>query len=142
MRTPVNFPGLPVMVVILLSSCNGDDSKPTHPIVGTWKLVSDSAAGCDDPLDNYEDTYTCTSSECITITFKRNGKFIVKEIDDGDVDTETGTYSISGNEITICYDDDPMDCEGPMIFSIDGATLTLTSEVDFDNCVFTIILVK
>jgi hypothetical protein len=126
MRTLLTIQNLLFVLLALLYSCNGDDNKPAHPIVGTWKLVSESAAGCDDPLDNFEDTYTCTSSECITITFKRNGKFVVKEIDDGDVDTETCTYSISGNEITICYGDDPLDCEGPFSFTVDGTMLTLT----------------
>lgn len=57
----------------VLLSCNGDE-KQKHPIVGTWEMTFQSATECDDPLDNFVDTYTCTATDCISVTFQSNGK--------------------------------------------------------------------
>lgn len=125
----------------ILVSCNDDEKKINHPIVGTWTLLSESASDCTDPLNDYEDTYTCTPDECVTVTFKSNGKFVVNYTEDGDTETEQGTYTISENEITLCYPDTPPDCE-TISFVIDGSTLTTTGVDEFDGCTYTVVLVK
>ncbi|MCK6618627.1 MAG: lipocalin family protein [Cyclobacteriaceae bacterium] len=125
----------------MLVSCNDDEKKINHPIVGTWTLLSESASDCTDPLNEYEDTYTCTPDECVTVTFKSNGKFVITYLEDGDEETEQGTYTISGTEITLCYPDVPPDCE-TISFVIDGLTLTTTGVDEFDGCTYTSVLIK
>jgi hypothetical protein len=130
-----------ILCAVAIVSCNDDEKKISHPIVGTWTLLSESASDCTDPLDEYEDLYDCTPDDCITVTFKSNGKFVIKYIEDGDTDTEQGTYTLSGNEITLCYPDIPPDCE-TMSFVIDGSTLTTTGVDEFVGCTYTVVLGK
>lgn len=135
---------LPLCILVstaMLVSCSDDEKKINHPIVGTWTLFSESATDCTDSEYDYEDTYTCTPEECLTVTFKSNGKFVIKYTEDGDTETEEGTYTISGTEITMCYPDTPPDCE-TVSFVIDGSILTTTSVDELSGCTYTVVFIK
>ncbi len=114
-----------IVCVAIFSSC-GDDEKP-DALFATWALTSESATNCDDPLDNYSETYTCTANECIKATFTSNGTVTLEVTDSGSKVTFSGTFTRNGNQITLCFFGD---CE-TMNFSISGTTLTFTYEDGF-----------
>lgn len=126
----------------LFFSCSDDEKKGEHPIHGTWILVSESATGCDDPSFDYEEPYPCDADYCLKIIFKKDGKFIIREEDEGDVEVETGTYKIEGNVLTLCYPDVPPDCEEQGQFEIDEPNLIITGVNGYGGCSYVTLFIR
>lgn len=118
-----------LLLVVSLAAC-GDDEES---IEGTYDLVSIESSNCPDSEDNGVITAGGDCSlACIEFTITlEDGKysFVSKTGILGDVDTETdtGTYTVTGNVIEVCDSDN--DCSSTTYVLNDG-TLTLTGEED------------
>ncbi len=130
--------------IFLLASC-GDDSGE---ISGTYEIISISSSQCDDTDLNF--SYNLENDNCImesgfeicvdgTFTLASNGSFTgsftVMALGFSETDTFTGTYTVDGNNITIC--DDTGDCETGTVNS-SGDRITLRFPEDEDGCIVTI----
>lgn len=75
------------------------------PLEGTeWISASFVATGCDDPLDNESDTeLVCTSMDCERLTMQ-NGAFTLNAINNGSPENMTGTYTRSGNTLSVTFE--------------------------------------
>lgn len=133
------------LVSFAILSCGDDEPTFEEDLVSTWNLLSISATGCDDPSDDLDfdfgtsgctpfmDTEICTNG---TYTFTSSGTFrtggsisagtdILQDLSGG------GTYTIDGNTVTICNEEED-ECESAAVtITDDTMTVKLTSE---DNC--------
>jgi len=125
-----------------MAGCDGGDDEPAPTIVGTWTMVSEAASGCFDPLDNYSETYPCTATDCTTVTFAADGKFSIRDVSDGQVFTENGTYTITGDRLTICFPPAQGGCDDPLTLQVTRTTLTLTYRSADDGCTETTVLTR
>lgn len=97
------FVALFATLTISLTSCSKDDDKPiSGDIVGTWECVETFADNVDwgdlidnDEWGNYLDNYKQY------IRFSSDGSFVEVDIDDEGTEVAKGTWSQSGNKITI-----------------------------------------
>ncbi len=126
-------------VILLVSACKKDDPKDL--IIGSWQAKTLVSKSCTNASDNQSLTFSSGCYEegfigvqiCINATFFANGKydFIFKTTILGttETDTEQGTYTINGNELTLC----PLggDCEDSQ-FTISENAISLIS-VDPDT---------
>ncbi len=99
-----------LLAAISFSACSNDDDETTLPatpenIAGTWQTIHEEGWEIDEGgekdtwsgnLPNEEGCYT-------TISFDKNDTFVMTDYygDDEIPDTINGTYSISGNKITL-----------------------------------------
>lgn len=121
------------ILAIAFSGCSDDDDdeSPNLSLTGTlWTEVSFSSTNCTDPDDNETETVSCTATDCFTIVFNANGTFLATDIEDGDVEVDEGTYSISGNTVTVNIGGGQI----PSTFSITLDRLTFTTQNPFDGC--------
>lgn len=119
------------LLTVFTISCGDDDEKDSNPLIGTWAFSKDVYSGCDDEDDNSSNLFTCTASDCYTITFKSGGIVESTETVDSKIETSTGKYSISGSNVILT--------EGilsvTLAYKITGSTLTLDYGTDeFDGC--------
>lgn len=134
--------------VIVFSCDPDDDTNPLDELIGTWDLTNISITGCNDPLNNSVDGQPigCINEDGIQIcavaeiTFDENGTFTQRStatftllatgISQTVNQLDTSTFTINGNEITICSDGD---CE-TATFSVVGTTLNINESRDTDGC--------
>lgn len=111
----------------------------TTPLEGTvWIVKSFASAGCDDSNNNGTETITCDASNCSKATFV-NGTLTITDIEAGVTTSDTETYTVSGNTITITASDGSTDV---YTFTIVLNTLTLVGDGEDPGCTDTITLEK
>lgn len=135
-----------VLIVALLcigiTACDneGESSPQDDPsaLVGVWNVAAAVTANCTDASENGSFALICTATDCLSVEFKSDGTFVGTELEDGVTFTENGTYSVSGDQLTIT--------QGGMAevatFSIDGNTLTLSGNEPETGCDVTTSLTK
>ena len=120
-----------------------NDSEPSPEVnastlEGVWIVTSAVAENCNDASENGTFASVCTPTDCLSVEFRADGTFVSTELDDGVTTTDEGTYSVSGNQLTLT--------EGGMsevaAFTIDGNTLTLSGNEASTGCDFTTSLTK
>ncbi len=127
--------------------CGGDCDPCGSEISGEWKAVLFNTMGCNDDEDNVD--LDLTNGDCIEVfpgiqgcidirfTFENNGNFTqitnldVPDLSIMDSDTTSGTYTISGNAVTICTPDEG--CETGT-YSISGNTMELNYKDPASGC--------
>ena len=121
--------------LLVLFSCK-ETEEPVGPLVGTWTLTKEVSSNCDDPDWNEEITLNCAADvdECIKVTFTQDNKVTVA-LGDGSISLN-GTYSISGDQLTTTIGGD----SDVVNFRVSGNTLTLT--YDDEDCDFTQTYIK
>ena len=126
-------------LLLIPMSCKDDViDLLTTPLEGTvWVVTKFAATGCTDPNSNGTETITCDASNCSTVVFS-GGTFTNTEIDSGVTTTETNTYTVSGNSITVT---DPGGTD-TFTYVIVLNTLTLTGSGGDPGCTDTITLEK
>ncbi|OEK04714.1 lipocalin-like domain-containing protein [Roseivirga misakiensis] len=154
MKNTTRFMRLLLLALVstsLVLSCDPDDVNPADEIIGTWDVTNLSSVNCTDPDDNTANLITCVNEfgfeicGSATLVIDADGNFttnFVTVITDlatnqsqTETESETSTYSIDGNKITICFDGD---CE-TAIYTINGTTLTLSNDgPSSDGCESTI----
>lgn len=112
------------------TSCDKSENTKVNPIVGIWIYESFEYV-CPNPVDNNSGTISCTSTDCNTLTFKKDGTYQYTELEMGIEDIEGGTYSINGSIITFC--EDGIDCDVTRTYEINGDVLTLTESFECEQ---------
>lgn len=96
-----------LLAAISFSACSGDGEPnlPATPenIAGTWQLThEDGWKIYDGEKDTWSDNYPDEEGWYAICSFDKNSSFTQNEYDNDKVDyTGNGTYSISGNKLTI-----------------------------------------
>ena len=121
-------------IIVLLSaavlgfSCSDDDdsssSSSTNELIGQWSFSERLIDGEVEPLED------CEEMDFIVFTDDQYASTFFEPIDgecvfDG---TETFSYEVSGNSITLAFLEEGEDYTETLGFSIDGFELTLTLE--------------
>lgn len=119
-----------ILAVVFGTFACGDDDENTLSIVGTYTLSQESVSGCNDPADNVVENKSCTATECETLTIAPDGTYTFVEVEAGITTTETGTYSISGNQMNI---NSPTSTD-IATFTLSGSTLTIVFPAEGDGC--------
>lgn len=106
------------LVSVGVTSCGDDNDEPTNSnIVGTWQVK-----GIDDEGEAFENL----------VQFTKNGKWhavdIYYEYDETDVDVEHGTYTVSGDNVMVTYTDDGHSITETFTYQVKGDKLTLSYE--------------
>jgi hypothetical protein len=127
-----------IVLLAALAGCDGEDETPPS-IVGEWTLVSEAATGCRDPLDNYSENIPCTATDCTRVTFTADGRLTITLIQAGVTETESGTYTITGDRLTMCFPA-PVGCDDPVTIKVERTRLTLTYVSATDGCTETQVL--
>ena len=127
-------------ILLIITSCdNNEVEDPTETTLENtvWVFKTDTYTNCTDPQSNGTYDLTCTSTDCTTIQLV-NGTLTYTEIENGITESETMSYSISGDQITINAPD------GTMIFtySISDTTLTLVGDGGDPGCTETLVCEK
>lgn len=83
-------------------SCGDDGDGPATPAFEnkTWVLTRAVSAECTDPDDNFAENIACDDDFCLKIRFS-NGTATITETFFGTTETDTDTYTVSGNILTI-----------------------------------------
>jgi hypothetical protein len=115
-----------VCQLFILSSCDKDEDKDkdADSIIGTWTLISSTLSECDDPDNEGLETFSCTNTDCQKVTFMADGTYEDDLVESGVIQVTTGTYTLIGNQITLCEDVDDCDDYG---YTVSRGTLTLTT---------------
>ena len=122
-------------LALFMVSCGDDDDGANISLEGTlWAETSFSTTNCDDPLDNETSTSDCSATECYTIRLS-GGTITLVDKEDGIEYTETGSYTIIGNIITVELDGETL----AVTFAIVGNQLTLSFDDPFSNCTTSIV---
>jgi len=117
------------LTVLAFTSCSDDDdNNNVNPLVGVWLQVSSSTETFSNGESQGVNNDVVDENNFIRITFNADGTFTEFYSDDfsGTVETETdgGTYTTSGNTITVEYNDGEVFEEQ---FTLEGDTLTFVS---------------
>jgi hypothetical protein len=129
------------LTILLLASCSSKESDPAPSIVGTWVQTSQEGSGCTNPADNWK--AKCPAGEfCDTYTFILEGnKFTMSNLAFDPVNPLiTGTYTISGDKLTLLYDDTDYSFE--CNFVLTSTTLTLTYKISSSACTITLTFLR
>jgi len=128
-----------LLISVLLVSCSKEDSDTIESNV--WNAITLEEAQCADTDDNellrsWLPT-NCTAAETDCMSFEisfdaESGEYAVTEREtenngEVDIETDSGTYTITDNTISICEESN--DCQ-VYTFTIDGNTMTWSSEGD------------
>ncbi|KAF0151596.1 MAG: hypothetical protein FD143_1729 [Ignavibacteria bacterium] len=93
-----------VLMLLGLSACSKDDSNPTEnnsTFVGTWKLTKLSALIGGTPMELTPEL----AGTQMTIVAKADNTFSMTTTDGAGTRTSTGTWSISGSQLTLKFSD-------------------------------------
>ncbi|WP_170827446.1 lipocalin family protein [Roseivirga sp. 4D4] len=123
-----------LLLVLFISACDNEPSgtpeDDASELVGIWTVTFASAANCDDPDENLSFAPVCTSTDCLKVEFKADGTFVSTDLEDGVTTINNGTYTVSGNQMTITED---MDVQ-VATFEIESGTLTLQGNEAETGC--------
>ena len=125
--------------IILFAACKKDDETTTDEVVGTWDAATFVNSNCNDSAEdgtvqasalacNDVNTFVCTE---ISFEFKDDGTFtnevtaIILGFDASE--TSTGTYTVTGDEVEICYS------SGCVTGTIADGQMTITTTDDPDT---------
>jgi len=127
-------------LIILLSltflpfSAYSSDDNPTGPgankLIGIWKLYRTTTfyASLTDP--DSSNVTTLGSDFSFTLTIKDENTWTIDFVSLGETESSSGTWSVSGNTITIKEEGEP---EESSDYSISGNKLTVTSSETIDG---------
>ena len=129
------------LVPLFLFSCgddDGDNNDTLEKLIGNWLSTRVEDSNCIDPNDNSViPDGMCGAVPCLDLTINANGTYSVTINFDAVPEVENGTYTISGNTLTIC--EVPNDCD---VFTFTVTNTTFTIMGDDDGCDQTIIFTK
>lgn len=124
-----------LLAAISFAACSDDDGETELPItsdniVGTWKIVKGEEGEIyEGEADSWTENYPDEDGWYYTFTFNEDGSFIYVEYIHGEEsERDTGTYSVSGNKLTIadCYFADEYEIkkltESQLVLFSSGAT--------------------
>ena len=113
---------LVLLLVLALALSIVACGSSSDSLVGTWKITGGSY---------YDDDMLGDDSVSITFEYKKNGDFVMTMSLYGMSEKAEGTWKVSGSELTMTVDGDPLVSN----YKVSGKTLTLT--VDGETMVLT-----
>ena len=120
------------LTFLLFSACSDDD--PTGPgadsIVGVWKGVKNTVFYGSLTNPDSSNVEILTDDISFTLTIKDDNTYTVEFVFLGVTESISGTWSVSGNTITITEPGEPTVTSD---YSISGNTLTITSSETIDG---------
>ncbi|MBO3698592.1 DUF5004 domain-containing protein [Roseivirga sp. E12] len=123
-----------LLIVLLINACDNEPSTTPEDdgseLVGVWTVTSAVAANCDDANENGSFGTVCTTTDCLKVEFKSDGTFVSTDLEDGVTVNNNGTYSVSGDQLTIT---EGMDVQ-VATFEIQNGTLTLQGNETETGC--------
>lgn len=139
------------LFVFTFNSCIKD--KPEDLIIGDWNIASIKSTNCNSSADNVAYTFTngCTNitqsglsiTLCMKASFLKNGSYSIETkttfFGQTETETETGTYTISGNILKTCPTNGTCNEE---TFTISESTMSFSSTDATDGCTTETVLTK
>ena len=141
-RTATQLVAILELILVTLIACVKSDSGGSvdnKNLIGTWKFESMTIDGVPKSLDKPDDkslkncnvkpSFVFTEKE---VTFTNSSKYydINKVLYKCELETQKGSYSVSGNTISIIWEDKS---GGSATISIVGNKLTFTSPIEDDK---------
>lgn len=115
---------LMVGMIFLVASCEDKKEDEQHELVGTWDWTKTMTYfGSLSAPDSTEEETPVAGVYELSGEFWDDNTYAITATISGSPQTETGTWSVSGNTIT--WDNDPTDIDE---YSISGNKLTMTSQ--------------
>ncbi|MEP5911940.1 MAG: lipocalin family protein, partial [Flavobacteriaceae bacterium] len=114
--------------VALFTSCSKDGEDDQASIVGTWLGISyEEEEYIDDELrGSYTDILS--EEEVSTVTFNSDGTFETSYEYESEISSESGTYAIEGNILSITYDVEDSEIEQHSITLTDNQLVLVYTE--------------
>ncbi|MBL1213931.1 MAG: lipocalin family protein [Ignavibacteriae bacterium] len=132
---------LAASLLLLTIGCNKDDNPvggTESKLTGSWKLTEATINPGTDSARVFNQTLLQLAGVSMLLDVKENGTYTFTTSDSSGQSTETGTWSVSGSNITITPDGDTGET---LPFNLDGNTLTLTvAALEFGTDIFPAIL--
>lgn len=123
-----------LLLTLFFSACDNEPSDTPaddgSELVGVWTVASAVSANCDDPDENGSFVAICTTTDCLKVEFKSDGTFVSTDLEDGVTTNNNGTYTASGNQLTLT---EGMDVQ-VATFEVDNGTLTLQGNETETGC--------
>jgi len=120
------------LTLFVFSACGDDD--PTGPgadsIEGVWKAVTNTTSYGSLTSPDSTDVTTFGTVIQFTLTINDDNTWSAVFVVAGETESDSGTWSVSGNTITIKAPDEP---DTSSDFVVSGNTLTLTSSETIDD---------
>ncbi|MEQ9467206.1 MAG: hypothetical protein RLN88_07315 [Ekhidna sp.] len=117
---------------LFLINCGSDDDGPDYlaELVGTWESTQIVTSNCPSADDN--GTLTCDPF-CINIEINADGTYTLQQanFDTQQIETETGTLTVTETTIHLCEDGESCDDNDPATYvktSNTRLTVTFTSD--------------
>ncbi len=122
-----------LLLTILVLACGGDNDVK-NDLVGSWVAVNAVRSNCDDTSNDGETSLTCTSETCERYIFSDSSTYVVEITEMSATLAESGNVSISGDQMTLCEEDeDGLVCV-EFTFAVSGNTLFLTGTEEDTGC--------
>ncbi|MTI19565.1 hypothetical protein E1176_00880, partial [Fulvivirga sp. RKSG066] len=117
-----------------LTACEDEEDTKVSletQLVGTWQSITLERMNCSSPDSEGSISLDCPDF-CLTLVFNSDGtsEDSYKDPNDQEAVVSTGSYSVSGSELTTCYDNE---CETSS-FQIAGDVLVITSVGEDTGC--------
>ena len=132
-----------LVTFVLLTACEvSDDARPLEQptLLGKWKFASHVVSDCTNNADNYDELCSGTAADCGVLTIDEHTWMWQQTLPDGSVSTESGSYTVSTNTITLTGASTP----GLKSYSISGSsfsysrtTLKFVNTSETDGCTYT-----
>lgn len=116
-----------VLLSIIFTSCKKDDNNPTDTItrdsrlVGNWSLTKVTVVITSQELTPEQAGFM------ITVSAGNDGKFQMNTTDSTGTLQQSGTWSTSGNVITVNYDDGTSDT---MEYTVSDNAMTVNTQIE------------
>ena len=120
-----------VAFAALTLSLTGCSKDPEDLIIGSWEMtdMTFSMTSSATPDQPWTETFTPENGESYVLTFKKDGSLTIVNTDADGTTTETGTYDVDDDKLTMTYKDDEGDnaTETYTISSIDKKQMILSN---------------
>ena len=114
-----------LFIVLLIVGCgNNSTESSVHPLLGIWETTEVTF-----PEENVSLIEIMDENISITFIFGEDETLTFTSIIEGETETDSGTWSATGNKLTVVMDEKTTVCD----YSISGNILILTFEETEDG---------
>lgn len=114
-----------VLTVVCSCETSSTQPKPQQPtLLGNWRFKSESYTACTVSTDDIENQCTGTAAQCGVLSFTANTWVRSRLNADGSVFTESGSYSVTSNVITLSGGSNTA---SSIVHDISGSAFTVTA---------------
>lgn len=147
-----------MVLISFLYSCEKDNEAKENNanILGTWVAIERTISGCEDPGMDSITALTCTEAECIRYSFyiqkvphedtTRDSTtvqaFVQQMIVDNITRNESGTYSVSEDQISFCQEDEDEEICSSAQLEVSVSSLIITTKDSQSGCSERLVFMK